>query len=374
MPLTHEQQLLIHALHDGQCTPAELAGAQALAQSTDGAAYLRDLAALGALVREHGKSRAPVGLKGRVLAALDEDFDDISRPTDSIMPMRRIFMLAAACLALTLGVYVAIGAFTPPTTATPEMAKAIEPKLIDGFRAPVVDHTHQPAGSGTDPLARKEAQTPPIPEGNVVEKTGDQDIKESGKNWDGATLTVLNMDRGRNDEQLSIELNRGAEVNALQTYTELLSVACLYADARLIDSRPTDSEASNDFTAYDALEVELPEDAVPAMLSAMRKLTQDQQLGAVQVPQDLQRTVDDTDRLVRELADARDSAREDNANNSEHRIQDYLPPAVLAENLKRSNDMGKTGTKPGAGGGEGRLQRTERQADQRKVKLLIRLQ
>lgn len=366
MPLTREQLDLLHALHDGQCAGPELAVAQQLARTPEGAAVLADLAALSALVRTHGATRAPVGLKGRVFAAMDEDFDDISRPTASILPMRRVFMLAAACLALAFGVYVTVSVISNPTQPVAPTI-AVDAPGIANNPVPL-----PPAGIGTSPVP-----TPPVtPPGNDGTEPEPLTMARDG----APKVTVLNMDRGHSDDLLSIELDRNGNRNALQTYTDLLAVACLHADARLIDAQGTDTSADNDFTAFGGLEVELLPDALPALLSAMRKLSQDQQLGVVQVPEDLEQPVGDTDRLVADLVEARNDGNsrqeaDDSSNESLGRGQDYLPPAVLAERLKR-NEAGKGGDWPGpvGTGGGGKPKRENTPDPERKVKLVIRLQ
>lgn len=359
MPLTREELELLNALHDGQCADHEQADAQQLAKTPEGAAALADLAALSALVRSHGASRAPVGLKGRVLAAMDEDFDDISRPTASILPMRRVLMLAAACLALAVGVYVTATVIAPPPTpAAPTVA----------IEKPVPD-----IGATTN--VRDTAPTPKPP---MMQPGGPAPEEQAASRTWAPKVTVLNLDRGHSDDLLSIELDRKGNRNALQTYTDLLAVACLHADARLIDAQGADTAADNDFTAFGGLEVELLPDALPALLSAMRKLSQDQQLGTVQVPEDLEQPVGDTERLVADLVESlhdeqRGNEREDGMNESLGRVQDYLPPAVLAERFKR-NEAGKTGNPGPVGGGGGASRPQTTPSQERKIKLVIRLQ
>lgn len=116
-PLTIEEQILLSAsidAQDGELTQAEHAQVQALLQRPQARAYIDSLRATRVLVGRHGAAKAPVGLKGRVLAALDEDFDDISRPTASrdgkviALPSanwRTPVLALAAAVVVTLGVF-----------------------------------------------------------------------------------------------------------------------------------------------------------------------------------------------------------------------------------------------------------------------------
>ena len=389
MPLTREQLELLASLHDGQCTAPELAAANALAATAEGQAALVDLAGLTALVRSHGAARAPLGLKGRVLATLDEDYDDISRPTASILPMRRVLMLAAACLAVTVGVYFGLAVLGDPTAPQDPVARQI-PAANEAQSAPVPiirdtggDTNNQQAGKSKDSnetgaeTRRDEVMSPKAPEVPLPPVEG---------NW--ATRTVLNMDRGSDQpHQLSLELNRRGNSSALQVYADLLAVACLHADARLMDGDVATAESDNDFGIIDGMEVELPLDALPELLSALEKLAGDQQYGTLRLPADLRRPVDDTARLAEELAQLDDQPNNDPTETGEkglarnqlelRRIQEYLPLDAL-----RSRAPSSTGRKAGPGGevqdGSENLRTDRPSGDTRperpKVRLVIRLQ
>jgi hypothetical protein len=359
MALSREQQELLGALADGQCEGHEQHAAAELAATPEGGAYLRDLNALRALVRAHGAARAPVGLPARVLAAVGDDFDDISRPTGSLLPLRRVLWLAAACAVVAFGVYFAVPGGAP--APGPQVSREMPPPAPLFAPPPALDPPGQPV---------------PSPSGPPVVESATGPTQAGPANHARGTVTVLNLDRGNGDDQVSIELARGGR-NPLQAYHELLAVVCLHGDARLVDAESQDTAADNDFSALDGLEVELPADAVPELLAAIRKLSLDQQLGAVQVPEDLERPVSDTEQLVRDLAEAtREAAREEDQDGSARRIQGYLPSAVLSE--ARANADRFTG----GGGGEageagkrfGRKDGLNRPAQEHKVKLVIRLQ
>src|SRR5690606_1537675 len=73
-PLTEEQMQLLSAWLDGETTEAENQIIEQLLQREDAKQYLESLRATTALVSAHGGVRAPVGLSGRVLGALENDF------------------------------------------------------------------------------------------------------------------------------------------------------------------------------------------------------------------------------------------------------------------------------------------------------------
>lgn len=66
--LTPEQQALLSAHVDGEVSEAERAQVDALLRRTDAQAYVKQLAALRALVAKHAAARAPAGLREAVLA------------------------------------------------------------------------------------------------------------------------------------------------------------------------------------------------------------------------------------------------------------------------------------------------------------------
>ena len=117
--LNIQDQILLSAYIDGEVTPAEHAQVQTLLQRPEAAAYLQQLKSTRMLVNRHGAQAAPVGLKGRVMAALDEDYDDISRPTASRQDEGKVIALPTASwktplLAMAAAVVVALGLFFGP--------------------------------------------------------------------------------------------------------------------------------------------------------------------------------------------------------------------------------------------------------------------
>lgn len=113
--LTQAERELLSAHVDGELTAAESRQAEALLARPEAAAYAASMQALRGLVQKHAGLRAPVGLAGRVQAALDSDFDGISRPTNKrqeggtvhTLPTatwRMPFVAAAAALVISLGI------------------------------------------------------------------------------------------------------------------------------------------------------------------------------------------------------------------------------------------------------------------------------
>lgn len=73
-PLTEEQLQLLSAYADGEVTQAERQAAELLLQRADAREYLDSLQATITLVKTHAPVRAPVGLSGRVMNALEDEF------------------------------------------------------------------------------------------------------------------------------------------------------------------------------------------------------------------------------------------------------------------------------------------------------------
>ncbi|MBE7491798.1 MAG: hypothetical protein HS108_08630 [Planctomycetes bacterium] len=117
-PLDIQEQILLSAWLDGEVSDAERAQVQRLLERPEARAYLDSLKAARVLVQRHGAVKAPVGLKGRVLGALGDDFDDISRPTAE-RDGRVIAMPAAnwrtPLLALAAAIVVVVGLVFGPS-------------------------------------------------------------------------------------------------------------------------------------------------------------------------------------------------------------------------------------------------------------------
>src|SRR5690606_36031806 len=113
--LTPEQRELLSAHLDGETTPSESAAAELLLQSTEAREYFDELAATRALVIKHAAVRAPVGLSGRVLDALELSPAE-KAGTLSAMPRmswHAPLWAAAAAVILSLGVMFGPSIFSP---------------------------------------------------------------------------------------------------------------------------------------------------------------------------------------------------------------------------------------------------------------------
>ncbi|MBK9973730.1 MAG: hypothetical protein IPP14_03045 [Planctomycetes bacterium] len=412
MPLTQAQQELLTAWIDGQTTAAEAEAAATLAQEPAAAQWVQTTRALQALVRQQGAAKAPGFLKARVLATLDEDFDDISRPTATLIPLRRAAIALAAGLLLALGVYYVATSLPQGPVAVGEVAKA--PQGKETPREPSAD-------TASRPVLRP---TPELPPRNLKEKPDGTDSKlpgdpvkrgpggeiqlpppsHSGGTWgndddtrrnhDGQGVTVLNMDRANGQShQLSLELDRNSGANTLQAYNDLLVVACMYADARLVNNEGSAAAVDNDFAIFDGLEIEVSQDSLADLLAAVRKLSDEQQYGSLAVPEDLEQPVDDTQRLVAELAEVRrdlagrdtrtgDQANEEQADDNAHSVRGYLPPTIQTDQLrKQSAGAEKTDAMNRLDESTRNRKKLEAAAsaaqnnkDSRKIKLVLRLQ
>lgn len=165
-PLDIHEQILLSAWLDGEVSDSERAQVQQLLTRPEAQAYLQSLKSTRVLVNKHGAVKAPVGLKGRVLAAMDEDFDDISRPTASRDDNAdgKIIALPTASwktplLALAAAIVVVLGlAFGPslfPTT--PEKSPSDIARETAQRAAEKSGEAGEKAGkSSSDELAEKE--------------------------------------------------------------------------------------------------------------------------------------------------------------------------------------------------------------------------
>ncbi|MCB9893439.1 MAG: hypothetical protein H6839_03210 [Planctomycetes bacterium] len=119
-PLTEEQQQLISAWLDGEVTDAEKQVVAELLKREDAKQYLESLRATTALVAAHGPVRAPVGLSGRVLSQLENDFKPKaigpgSEPFESIptISWRTPLYAVAAAVIVSLGIMFGPSLFGP---------------------------------------------------------------------------------------------------------------------------------------------------------------------------------------------------------------------------------------------------------------------
>lgn len=163
------EQILLSAWIDGEVSDAERAQMQSLLQRPEARAYLEQLQAARILVNKHGAQKAPVGLKGRVLAALDEDFDDISRPTASregnviAMPTaswKTPLMALAAAVVIVLGLVFGPALFPTTPEATPaDIARETANRKAQDKGGDVLVLKEKPEGTFAEDPAAPNAST-----------------------------------------------------------------------------------------------------------------------------------------------------------------------------------------------------------------------
>jgi len=110
-PLTDVQRELLSAWLDGETTAAEKAEVEALLKREDAREYLETLRETAALVAAHAPVRAPVGLSGRVMGALEGEFkpkafDPGSQPFGTVptLSWRAPLYAAAAAIVVSLAI------------------------------------------------------------------------------------------------------------------------------------------------------------------------------------------------------------------------------------------------------------------------------
>lgn len=326
MALTDAQQELLHAFVDCETTPAETQIAQQLLER-DAAArlYVEELKRLRRLLRTHGCVNAPAGLRGRVCAALENDF---SGPP----------VLALPRVALRSALYAAAAA------AVVSLALVFGPQLDQRDDAPTqgIAHTPEFSASVIEPPAATDT-VPRQPAPPALEPDEQDGINAAGK-----PATVLRLDRGIDQPfELSLDLNRVRDASALQVYNDILVVSSLYGQARLQDGgRELEEFTGRDFSAYDGVEVELESAQLPRLLAALDRMNADQAYGRMIVPADLRQSISETTRAVDKIQQiSRDSeiAPKGGQPNHSEGARAYLPPEVQREILRRHTEDAHTG-------------------------------
>jgi hypothetical protein len=123
-PLTEQQRELLSAWLDGEVTDAERATVETLLQREDAKQYVESLRATATLVATHAPVRAPVGLSGRVLSMLEDEFKPKalgpgSEPFTTIPTLSWRAPLYAAAAAILVALGIMFGpALTSPGTST----------------------------------------------------------------------------------------------------------------------------------------------------------------------------------------------------------------------------------------------------------------
>lgn len=281
MPLTQEQQLLLHAWADGECGTAEAALATRLledAQTREQArAYLRDIRRLRVLVADCGKVRAPAGLQGRVLAAVKaEGRGRVMRPRFGAA----LVTAAAAALLLTVGIMLGTQGGDVADTQQVATGSADLERDTQGQAAPRL----MPAPDTSDDVKSKltgSIEAPPPPAG-PVKPAEPEKAREKRE--------VVRLDRGSEDAPCDVVVEFSRRDSVHQAYTDLLMLASLHGRAELVESRPDPTFAGHDFGAYEHVRVEIPERLLPELLSSVNSMTRQQQYGVLWIPDDLRQT------------------------------------------------------------------------------------
>lgn len=117
-----------------------------------------------------------------------------------------------------------------------------------------------------------------------------------GEQQDAKADNVFRLaEAARAGTEVNLVMNRDA--SALQVYTDMLRVSRMYGEARLQQADDhnedraveTKEKAGNDFTDYEGIEIEVPEDQVDELLAALDRLSSEQNLGELVVPGEFKR-------------------------------------------------------------------------------------
>lgn len=422
MPLNEQHQLLLQGEVDGHLTDDDRrAAAQLLADpalGAEAAAYVAGLRALRVLLQKHGQVKASPLLASRVLAALEDNFDDVSRPVQNqagarvhklpVVRLNTMLMAAAAALVVCVGLIFGPGLWqTKPSTSTiadtpAGGARDVADGTVESAASPETRNPPAPETPGEHPKVlqppKPEDQTPlngdtQPPQGSTPGlgtggggKGGDKGGKHPGHGDEGGALYddktgedprvngsalnrrepvgrgkgavrnsqgiyVLRLDRGKDQPfELGFEANRERMVSNVQLSADLLSVAALHGEARLLDaatgaqSSATESEPGNeaarDFTQNSMIEVTVTEDALVGLLSALSRYGSTQDFGSLHVPDDLQFATRQESADIQRIATLLERGRDAGNEFGKSRLTEYLPRAAQLSELERLSRLG----------------------------------
>ncbi len=280
MPLTLEQQLILHAWVDGECSSAEASLATELLESPQTApqarAYLRDVRRLRQIVAGCCAQSAPHGLHTRILASINAE------PRGRVYRPRFGALLAAAAAALLIGVGVAFsaGVFTSEAPAGSQLAAELaQPRTHHeiGGQQPAPDRKLEPLILSQ--LPRETAGSP-----------GDPAQSEASS----AARTFVRLDRGAGDApcEVLVDFARSGGSTVSQVYSDLMMLAALHGEAELVESRPDPDFPGHDFGAYECVSLTVSERRLPELLYSVNAMTTSQNYGLLWIPADLRQTAD----------------------------------------------------------------------------------
>jgi hypothetical protein len=423
MPLSEQHQLLLQGEVDGHLTDEDRrAAAQLLAEPTLGAeaaAYVAGLRALRAMVQKHAQVKASPLMASRVLAALEDNFDDVSRPVQNkagarvhklpVVRLSTMLMASAAALLVCVGLIFGPSLWqgSPQTTtiadehskntpaessALPAVPKPADPAAepdeqprVNSDLPPVAENTRQGGGDGGND-AGNDAGNDKGDTGKGTEGSGETHDDKNGaygrnvgtggglgrrdpakgsstnrasrgkaaKNEQG--IYVLRLDRGVSAPiELAFEANRERTVSNVQLSTDILSVAALHGEAKLLDvaeqsdndSRTGDkkgaaqisAEGARDFTQSNAVEVIVSEEALVGLLAALSRLGSTQEYGSLHVPEDLRYpTMHESAAIEQMIFVATEGKLRYEIGRS--RLSQFLPRSAHVNELRRLSEKG----------------------------------
>lgn len=177
-PLTEEQLELLSAYADGEVTQAERQAAELLLQRADAREYLDSLQATITLVKTHAPVRAPVGLSGRVMNALEDEFKPRAIGPGSepftgapVISWRTPLYAAAAAVIVSLAIMFGPSLVGPREGTPSEVARTV----LDDLPAPKADSRARESGREMpDELQDKPSADPGNPADRAEEMERDQ--------------------------------------------------------------------------------------------------------------------------------------------------------------------------------------------------------
>lgn len=357
MTLSQDQRELLSAFLDGEVSANERALAKALLDRAEARSYLAELESLRERLAPQGLATAPRGLRDAVLAALDGDFDSISRPT-SLKPghegaalpaatWRTPLMAVAAALTIAVGLFfgsalldrqadVPTGAVSVAPGAPAASSRSVTPPSP---AEALEDATPSKGGNHSKDEWSHDAgrpspahQPPPAPPGG-----GSSPPHTGGKKSDDGLAPTAHLALNRSvsfdrSAEVSFAFDRTSRMSMNQLHTDLLGIASLYGNARLLTSaRPMAAPAAGvDLTYHTGIEVELDESRVPELLGALDRLAAAHALGRVVTPGFMRPSVLRCLREVDELLYAVESVERGEAPKTEAAEEKPAPNAAEA--------------------------------------------
>lgn len=251
-PLTEEQLELLSAYADGEVTQAERQAAELLLQRADAREYLDSLQATITLVKTHAPVRAPVGLSGRVLNALEDEFKPKAIGPGSepftgapVISWRTPLYAVAAAVIVSLAIMFGPSLVGPREGTPSEVARTV----LDDLPAPKADSRMR---ESVDELPEKPSADPGNPADRAEEMARDQ-----GGTWgdtrEGLEDNLRELEAAKTSSLKKPEENAGKKAKDTQNIEGAPAPSESKGNARG-DGAADDKNALND--AEDAVESE----------------------------------------------------------------------------------------------------------------------